>query len=43
MTIEEHLNHYIELGMDKKEAVKKVAAERNITKNDVYQVAINIK
>ena len=43
MTIEEHLNHYIELGMDKKDAVKKVAAERNITKNDVYQVAINIK
>ena len=43
MTVEEHLNHYIELGMDKKDAVKKVAAERNITKNDVYQVAINIK
>lgn len=43
MTVEEHLNHYIGLGMDKKDAVKKVAAERNITKNDVYQVAINIK
>ena len=43
MTIEEHLNHYIELGMDKKEAVKKVAQDRGITKNDVYQVAINIK
>ncbi len=43
MTIEEHLNHYLELGMDKKEAVKKVAQDRGITKNDVYQVAINIK
>lgn len=43
MTIEEHLNHYLELGMDKKDAVKKVAQDRGITKNDVYQVAINIK
>ena len=29
--------------MDKKEAVKRVAQDRGITKNDVYQVAINIK
>ena len=43
MTIEEHLLHYINGGMDKKEAVKKVSAERGVPKNDVYQVALNLK
>ena len=42
LSIEEHLRHYIDLGMDKKEAIKVVANERGITKNDVYQAAINI-
>ena len=43
MTIEEHLLHYINDGIDKKEAVKKVSAERGIPKNDVYQVALDMK
>ena len=43
MTIEEHLLHYINEGIDKKEAVKKVSAERGIPKNDVYQVALDMK
>ena len=43
MTIEEHLLHYINGGMDKKEAVKKVSSERGIPKNDVYQVALDLK
>jgi 16S rRNA (cytidine1402-2'-O)-methyltransferase len=42
MTIKEHLLHYINDGMDKKEAVKKVSAERGVPKNDVYQVALEI-
>ncbi len=40
MTIAEHLKAYIDLGMDKKEAVKKVASERGEPKNVVYQIAL---
>lgn len=43
LSIEDHLKHYLDLGMDKKEAVKNVASERGLAKNDVYQIAINIK
>lgn len=42
MSIEEHIRHYLECGMDKKTAIKQVAKDRNISKNEVYQVAINI-
>lgn len=42
MTIEEHLKEYLALGMDKKEAVKKVASERGEQKNVVYQIALTI-
>lgn len=42
LTIEEHLTHYLNQGLDKKEAIKKVAQERNLPKNDVYQVAMNL-
>ena len=42
LTIKEHLVKYIELGMDKKEAIKRVAKERNLSKNDVYQVALEL-
>ena len=43
MTIEDHILHYINNGMDKKEAVKKVSSERGIPKNEVYQVALDLK
>lgn len=43
MTIEEHLLHYINEGMDKKEAVKKVSQERAIPKNEVYQIALGLE
>lgn len=42
MTIEEHLKAYLDLGMDKKEAVKKVASERGEPKNVVYQIALDL-
>lgn len=42
LTILEHLKHYIDLGVDKKEAVKKVAQDRGIPKNEVYQQALNL-
>lgn len=40
MTILEHINYYIENGTDKKEAMKKVAADRNISKREVYAETI---
>jgi len=43
LSIEEHLTHYLNLGYDQKTAVKTVAQERNLPKNDVYQVAITLK
>ena len=43
LSIEDHIKHYLGLGIDKKEVVKMVASERGLAKNDVYQIAINIK
>ncbi len=40
MTILEHINYYTEAGFDKKEAMKKVATDRNISKRDVYAETI---
>lgn len=37
MNITEHFEYYIKLGMDEKTAMKKVAAERGISKREVYQ------
>ena len=43
LSIEEHLAHYLNLGYDQKTAVKTVAQERSLPKNDVYQVAVTLK
>lgn len=40
MSIEDHVNQYIEQGMDKKEAMKKAALDRGISKRDVYQALL---
>lgn len=37
MSIEEHLEYYMDKGQDKKEAMKSVAKDRGISKRDVYQ------
>ncbi|MBE5933278.1 MAG: 16S rRNA (cytidine(1402)-2'-O)-methyltransferase [Lachnospiraceae bacterium] len=39
MTIEEHLEHYMSQGIDKKDAVKIVAKDRGVPKREVYDVA----
>ncbi|MCR5691689.1 MAG: 16S rRNA (cytidine(1402)-2'-O)-methyltransferase [Eubacterium sp.] len=36
MTLEDHMYHYLSQGIDKKEAIKKVAKDRGISKRDVY-------
>lgn len=40
MSIPEHVTHYMEQGMDKKAAMKQVAADRGISKRDVYRELI---
>ncbi len=39
MSIEEHITHYMNQGVDKKEAVKQVAKDRGLPKREVYDVA----
>lgn len=40
MTIEEHMNVYLQQGMDKKEAMKAVAKDRGVSKRDIYQALL---
>lgn len=40
ISIEEHMQIYLEKGIDKKEAMKMVAKERGISKRDVYQALL---
>jgi len=42
MSIEEHIRYYIEQGVDKKEAVKKVASDRGLSKREVYSVSVDM-
>ena len=37
LTLEEHLNFYLNQGIDKKEAIKQIAKDRNVKKNEIYQ------
>lgn len=37
LSIQEHMEHYMTQGVDKKEAMKMVAKDRGISKRDVYQ------
>ena len=37
MTLEEHYNYYEEKGFEKKEIIKKIAKDRNLPKNEIYQ------
>jgi len=36
VSIEEHVRMYMDSGLDRKEAMKKVAEDRGISKRDVY-------
>ena len=37
LSVEEHVEHYISLGMSKKDAIKAVAKDRGVAKNEIYQ------
>ena len=36
MSIEDHMEHYISQGIDRKEAMKKVAKDRGVQKREIY-------
>ncbi|NEU32526.1 16S rRNA (cytidine(1402)-2'-O)-methyltransferase [bacterium LRH843] len=38
LTPVQHINHYIELGMTSKEAIKQVAREREVSKREIYSM-----
>ena len=37
LSVLDHFNHYINQGIDEKEALKKVAKDRNVSKSDIYK------
>lgn len=41
MTIQEHMDYYMDKGTEKKEAMKMVAKDRGISKRDVYQALLS--
>lgn len=41
MTVVEHYNYYVGLKYSKNEAIKQVAKDRNVPKNEIYQIIVN--
>ncbi len=41
MTIIEHYNYYIGLNYSKNDAIKQVAKDRKVAKNEIYQIVVN--
>ena len=41
LTLEEHYRYYENIGLEKKEIIKKIAKDRNVNKNEIYQKFIN--
>lgn len=41
LTLEEHYKYYENTGISKKEIIKKIAKDRNVNKNDIYQYFID--
>ncbi len=37
MTLEEHYQYYAKQGLSKNEIIKKIAKDRNVNKNEIYQ------
>ena len=43
MSIEDHVQHYLEQGFDKKEAMKRTGKDRGVSKRDIYNYLEQIK
>ena len=42
MTETEHIKFYMDLGLDKKDALKKTAKDRGVSKSDLYKFALDL-
>lgn len=42
LSVEEHIKKYIEEGLSKKDAIKKVAKDRNLPKSEVYKYSLEL-
>lgn len=43
ISIQEHMQQYLDSGLDKKEAMKRVAKDRGVGKRDIYQALLEVK
>ena len=43
LSLEEHYNVYEKQGLDKKEIIKKIAKDRGVSKNEIYQYFLKNK
>jgi 16S rRNA (cytidine1402-2'-O)-methyltransferase len=43
MSLEEHMGMYLSQGIDRKEAMKKVAKDRGVSKRDIYQALLKLE
>ena len=41
MSWEDPIEYYKKIGLDKKDIIKKIAKDRNVPKNEIYQHFIN--
>lgn len=41
LTVEQHLQYYIDGGMSKNDSIKAVAKDRNVSKNEIYRQTLN--
>lgn len=41
LSLEEHYRYYEKMGLDKKEIIKKIAKDRNVSKNEIYMQFVN--
>lgn len=43
LDVEEHIRHYLDAGLEQKDAIKKVAADRRVAKSEIYAAAVAMK
>ena len=43
ISVEEHMEHYLSTGMDRKSAMKQVAKDRGVGKREIYQMLLNCR
>ena len=42
LSVQEHIKHYMKAGLDKKEALKRVAKDRGVSKSEIYPYSVDL-